>query len=508
MQRNEFITEDNDPDLPFVLSKKSLLSWRFLAVLAFIGCILVGVFEYISPTRAVALVSFVLFPVSLCMLALLVYNSRYTTHFEVKLLAVLFVWMVIVSLLFDWHVDGPLSSSWFQSVCITTFLCFSLPYAFNINDNKRIFTVFAVVLAIAVTLLCAAGLFCVLTGQTISTTGKIEVFGIGSDGRLHLLCHPNSVAPIAGSALVLLGYLIIQARRRVFRVVLSLCLLVCFIALALTDSRAGMFSTSIALGFEIFLLCNVKLFHRLRTSMRVLLCAILAVLSIFVIFQGAHLIQAGYNWFAEKSSTERVVIQDDVVSPEVSSDDQNTPATLPPSDSTSVDTSLKSVSSRDLSDFGTFNGRTAIWLGVLNGLLENPRYLAIGTSPLVAGKEMAPYFPEGSPIGNFHNTFLSVLVSFGIPGLILVLIFLIVLAITSARLAFNNLTDVETLGIRLAPGILLFSITESMMENFMFTNASPNLVWVWFMFAAGFVFRVSKKMASSKASKQKRDDIV
>lgn len=495
MQRNEFLTENNDPRLPFVLSMRSLLSWRFLSVLSFIGCILVGVFQYISPTRAIALVSFILFPFALCMLALLIYNSRYIIYFEVKLMAALFVWMIVVSLLYGWHADGPLSSSWFQSVCITTFLCFSLPYAFNINDNKRIFTTFAVVLAMAVTLLCAVGLFFVMTGQNGSSPGKTEFFGIGTDGRLHLLCHPNSVAPICGSALILMGYLIIKVQRRIFRIVLSLGILVCFFVLALTDSRAGIFNTSIALGFEIFLLCNVKLFRRLSTSMRILLCAIIAVLGIFVIYQSANLARAGYNWFAEITSTEQVTVYDNVVSPELSSGDQNTTPTLPPidmSDSASVEPVIRSVSSRDLSDFGTFNGRTAIWLGVLNGLAENPRYLAIGTSPLIAGNVMAPYFPENSPIGNFHNSFLSVLVSFGIPGLSLVLIFLIILAIVSARLAFTNLTNVETLGIRLAPAILLFSVSESMMENFLFTNALPNIVWIWFMYVAGFVFRITK----------------
>jgi O-antigen ligase len=76
----------------------------------------------------------------------------------------------------------------------------------------------------------------------------------------------------------------------------------------------------------------------------------------------------------------------------------------------------QAVSSRDLSDIGTLNGRTEIWKNVLQGLKENPRIIALGTGPAVASEVMSPYFPEDSPIGIFHNSLLGVLVSFGALG--------------------------------------------------------------------------------------------
>ena len=42
------------------------------------------------------------------------------------------------------------------------------------------------------------------------------------------------------------------------------------------------------------------------------------------------------------------------------------------------------------------------------------------------------------------------------------------------------------------PAILLFAVSESMMEVFLFVEFSLNVVWIWFMFAAGFVFRMQK----------------
>ena len=102
---------------------------------------------------------------------------------------------------------------------------------------------------------------------------------------------------------------------------------------------------------------------------------------------------------------------------------------------------------------------------------------------------MAKYFPAGSPVGNFHNSLLAVLIALGIPGLTLVLIFLVMLFIACARLSFRNLKDAGSLGTRIVPAVLIFTLAESMMESFLFTGYMPNIVWIWFMIAAGFVFR-------------------
>jgi O-antigen ligase len=275
---------------------------------------------------------------------------------------------------------------------------------------------------------------------------------------------------------------------------LSIAMLICFLTLSLTDSRAGVVGTSLALGFELFLVSNVKLFHRRSKLIRILLSAFVALIGIFIVYQGADLVRNGYNRYVTVAAAEYAVVSGEGESIDSSSESIRNGDTAQgdANDLAGVKSDIKSVSSRDLSDIGTFNGRTAIWLGVLKGLAENPRFLAIGTGSLVAGETMAPYFPENSPIGNFHNSFLDVLVSFGIPGLALALVFLILVVIASVRLSFTDLTNPDTLGIRVVPAILLFTVSESMLETFLFVGGSLNIVWVWFMFASGFVFRMLK----------------
>lgn len=48
------------------------------------------------------------------------------------------------------------------------------------------------------------------------------------------------------------------------------------------------------------------------------------------------------------------------------------------------------------------------------------------------------------------------------------------------------------------PGILLFAVAEGMMEDFLFAVNSLNIVWIWFLIAAGFVFRLSKPEQAQK----------
>jgi len=43
------------------------------------------------------------------------------------------------------------------------------------------------------------------------------------------------------------------------------------------------------------------------------------------------------------------------------------------------------------------------------------------------------------------------------------------------------------------PAMLLFTLAEGMMEDFLFAYTSLNIIWIWFMIAAGFVLRMVKR---------------
>ena len=450
--------------------KIGVLSWQLPASIAFVCCVVISVYHFFAPTYSNMLLAFVLFPVSMGVLALLLYTRPFFKYPEVRIMAALFVWMMIGLILNDWRLKNALTSPWFYCVCASTFLCFSLPYAFEKETLKKALSVFAVVMLICTAALCAAGLYVVLSGcavpEAITSLGK---FGISSEGRLYLLVHPNTVAPICGTAILLSGYLFTRTRKWLLKAILVFGIALFYCTMALTDSRTGIFSTSLGVALEIFLIANVS-FTRIRHSFaRVLISVVAALLMLCAFVIGISLVRAAYNGYVASAESAAET-----------------------SAGTKEEAAAEEAASRGLANADTFSGRTEIWLGTLKGLSEHPDLLLTGSTPLLSGSIMAQYFPKGSPVGNFHNTYLASLVSFGIPGVVIILAFLVLLAIASAKLAFTNLKDADSLGVRLMPALVLFALPETLMESFLFIEISLNVIWVWFLFTAGFIFRMQK----------------
>lgn len=481
-----------------------ILQWKNLAAIAAALAVVVSVYRYMDTLHSGAIVAYLLYPAAIGSLALLVFTRSYVRYPEVRLLGAFFVWTLIVIVLNMSRVDSALSSEWFFSLCAVCFLCFSLPYAFERLEQKRVLSILALVTVLLSAVLCALAVYYVAAGRIIDARTGIEgAFGIGSDGRLWMFSHPNSAAPICGIGIVLSVYLFFTAPYRRLRFALFLPIIVCFVALSLTDSRAGILATAVALGAEAFVLLGAKCFSASRRWLRVLLAAALSVAIIVLFYQGTVWIRQGYNAFvsagvstgasAGASSDAQKNVAAGQAEPAAS---DNTQASAAPDASTTAqpkpEPQTQTVSTRDLSDFSSFNGRTAIWAATFRGLRENPSILLTGTTPLTAGATMTPYFPANAPIGNFHNSYVAILVSFGFPGLLLVLALIVLLAVRGVQLIVRGLFDPQNLHALLLLSVLVFTLAESMMEQFLFVDGMPSVVWVWFMLAAGFTFCFSR----------------
>lgn len=444
--------------LPLQKTDFSLRSWQLPAVLAFICCIIISVFQYYSPRYSDLFMTAVIFPVSVAVFALTLYTRPFIKYAEVKLLGAFFAWMILGLFFNDWRLEKAFTNTWLYCTCVTMFLCYTLPYAFDKETLKKALSILAVAMLVCATLLSAAGLIIVFGGVTIpESLSEVARIGIYVDGRLWLVSHPNTIAPICGAAIILTGYLLTRTKKWLVRILLILSALVCYCAMALTDSRTGFVSTALGVALEFFLLFNLSFAKVKRAGGRILLALVAAALCVGVFIVGTSAVRSVYDHTAGAASAQSELISD-----------------------------------RGLEEADSFNGRTAIWAGTLKGLQHNPEILLTGTTPIIAGKLMGPYFPKDSPIGNFHNSYVASLVSFGLPGVLILIAFYVMLAISSARLSFTKLLDKDSLGTRLIPAILLFAVAESMMEVFLFVEFSLNNVWIWFMFAAGFVFRMQK----------------
>jgi O-antigen ligase len=446
-------------------------SWRLVALVSLVGCIFCEVLFNLLPIDHDTLLLYWFFPAALLLVSQLFFRQSIAKNMEIKLLFVTLVWSLATVVLNFYRAQIVDSYNWFAAACTALFLCFSLPYAFEKEQLARLLKLLAVATLIAVTLLSLVGLIAVFAEQVATKFPSIfEGVGIWG-GRLGLDNHPNRSAP-APALGVIFSILVLTAEKRIWRRALAvLCGVICFVTLALTVSRTAIIATGLAVGFMAFILLRDALRPRMRSLFRWSLSALAAVAVVLVIYQGALSVAMLSNAAIEQQNAADVEAQAIVETQE-------------------EDPSDEEIVERDLSDADSFNGRTDIWRGVLNGLIQNPKILAFGTGPAMASEVMAPYFPEGSPVGIFHNSLVGALVAFGIVGLLLILLFLVVIAIASLRLCFGHKDDYPLL-LRLLPAVLLFALADSMMEDFLFSNLSLNIVCVWFMLAAGFVLRLT-----------------
>ena len=457
-----------------------VLSWRFLALLFLAGCVAFDAIQYLVPLDNATPLLFLFYPASLIVFGFLAYECRYVEYAEIRFLFLFILWMCASVVLNHSRAHIVDSYSWFASVCVTSFLCFSFPYAFAKRGASRVLTVLAATTLAAVTLLSAVGLIGVLAKNVAERMPTLFTgFGL-YNGRLTLDSNPNRSAPYCAVAVVLTGYLLVHTKKALPRILASIGGVICFVTLALTDSRTAIVATSVAVGFEVFILSNVWLprigsLKKTRAALRVVICAALMCIAVVACYKGAGLVRNAYVAYSSKA--------DDSAAAVAVEEPQPSAASQPEADSTPAQPA------RSIADLESVNIRLDIWTGVLKGLAQNPRMLAIGTGPAVASGLMTPYFPEGSPIGIFHSSLLGTLVSFGIVGLVFALVFLLIVAIAAVKFSFGGLTNADTLAVRLLPAMLLFTVFESMMEDFLFVNGGLNITWIWFMFSAGFVLR-------------------
>lgn len=475
------------------LREGHIFSWRFLAVLSLVGCIAVEILFNILPIDHNTLLLYWFYPVSIMALTQLYFSLRFTKNREIRFLLAYLCWMCLCVILNHGRMHLEDSYPWFMCMCTVLFLCFSLPYAFDRETAARLMTALVVATVLAVALLSIVSLIA-LYAQGIAAKFPSVFEGISlHDGRLYIDSHPNRSAPAQALAVVLAGYLLAQSKKTWQRVLWILLAILCYIPLALTVSRTAIIGAGVAVGFEVYLVLQEALRKKTRVVLHVLLGVVAACISLVVIYKGAELVGRASNLYLARVESAQVQQEALAVTPTT----EPAPATSieePASTAQPVDVgnTASAVADRGLVGADSFSGRTDIWLGVWNGLLQNPRILAFGTGPAAASDVMAPYFPVDSPIGLFHNSLLAALVSFGVVGLLLTLVFVALVVLSAVKLSFGARNAGVSLAMRLLPAVLIFTFAEGMMEDFLFAYQALNISWIWFMIAAGFVVRAIK----------------
>ena len=283
--------------------------------------------------------------------------------------------------------------------------------------------------------LSLVGIWAALYDQTI-TTAAGGVYRIGvTYSRLYLLTFcTNSGSNLALSLLAaLIGMLL--TRNPLGRVLYVLASLVQYAALGLTVARTAFISVSIALG--LLLACGLmaklrgkRLSEKLVRLISFILAAILAVSSFLLLSKSPDLF--GGVKEQVRSSTDVVESTDT----EEGADTEEAAATPAPRSTNTQST----VQRRPITmDENMLTQRQFAWQAVYRYIRQHPETLLYGASVVMPMAEVNPLADiENAAWDHAHNMYIQILLECGIPGIILLVLFLYSLARAALRLFFSK----------------------------------------------------------------------
>ena len=323
-------------------------------------------------------------------------------------------------------------------------------------------------------------------------TTPSSFFGI-EHARLFVSCHPNTAGYLCVIAAFFAFFLAGQGRR-IVRVILGIDVVLLYVCLALTDSR-----TSIAAFCLGVLLLTFSAIWRLLSvaphALRRVLTVLAACLLSIVCFAGTRGVFALYARLpisvrqdipaaidspeqeeqiapADSSS----IAGEDVVPPETAAPTAVPNPAAPPAESDPT------VPRALTDDNEGLNGRVGMWLGAIQMLRDHPQKILTGVTRIGVWEAVIPYSSNLYSVGSLHNAYLYTFVSCGLPGILLLIGFAIVVIPRAWKLLFGNL-DKSRRGLRALPVILCVLCFTSFTEDLLFlTNHISNML---FFFAAG-----------------------
>lgn len=243
-----------------------------------------------------------------------------------------------------------------------------------------------------------------------------------------------------------------------------------FAALALTNSRTNILMTCA-------LMAGVVFFEVFRGSWKQLILGGVAVAAVFVgLFMLTDAIY-GVNYeqivaeYLEEQETESGF-------PEEETGEKSSPS----EEKTEVALPSQSGQGSFLDDMKTLNGRTTIWSSAFRAVRWNPKLMVHGTA--YVGDAISAI--EGCfPVEHAHNSWMQMLVGFGLPGLLLALYFTF-LAVRGAAFVLLRL-DTE-MWQKCVALLVLCLLMAGFLEPFLFAgNLFYHLINVIFFLCTGYV---------------------
>lgn len=401
---------------------------------------------------------------------------------EIRLLFLFGVWLVLSRI-----INGDYFLS--QDTVQTLLLCmlFVLPAAGLVlsKDGRRRFLLCAgIVVCVIYTASAVLGIYSAVSGvelinprdgsfitQFSSVSDRLEVFGR----------NPNYISVCFMVACFFALYFFANTKRAIVKAIIILVFILNYVAIGLTYSRNVMLGSSLAFAALLYLPLQEKM--RIK-NVRVKVAALLVVMCICT-----PLI---YNIYTASRSA--VNFASEIAAPEVH--------VVVEKNSETTSLSEKTDERRGMKD----TGRLPIWRSVLPVLKNDPGRLLAGRVNVMDASNAyfeEQWFGHGNKefkvlaktggVMYYHNAFIQLLMATGIPGLLIVLAFLALLAVHACRVFFAQ-EGKTAAGDKILALLLAALVCYNMFECSIFCNIT--LASVTFFIVSGFVIAASKEIKS------------
>lgn len=383
---------------------------------------------------------------------------------EEKVLVAFCVWLVISRVLNgDWFLatDGTVVFDIALS-CMFLTVCIILPDA----KRRKALDAFAVVSILLYTFGAVLGIYTAITGNIIPNPLYESDLSSMSNLRLYIFDNnPNASGCWMFICIFFIIYLFFRYKNPVIRTVLVLFGLTDYTALALTASRSCMLGCAVCMAMLVAVLA-FKYLKVKKTGYKVLTLAVALCVAgplCYSGFSGArHLAGKAAVDYMESKQSEEVYAEESSVRPAYSAENLSSYVQL----SSETDESDSSQDDDIFKDERGFedSGRLPIYKAGIISLKDEPARLFRGCLYDDVMKTSWPYLTK--EYAHMHNSYLEVLHLVGLPGLLLVIAFTVLLVIRAVRLLFSESEKadmaVKSLVLFL-PGYFIYNMLETSM---------------------------------------------
>lgn len=455
------------------LSAPSGFTWKN-ALVWFLALYLVfTLYQYYDTKAYASIMTNVAIPLLFGFAALSVVVGKSLSSNNAKILVGFLVWVYLTELT---RAEYSILNNMFLDVLAYSLLYFPLASMLPAKRRRAALRVILYPIITFMLLMSVFALVVVLQGRTLySTNGVIMGLHPYIKNRLSMYAHPNFVSTLCAMLMMLSIYLALSAKKTIGRIYPILTFVVFGVIMALTDSRTGKIAVSVGVGLLGFVLA----YHFTQKKPRAvsIVSGVVCAAVVAVLCYGTFGV---YGWAVEKISASQGprLIQ----------------RALAEDAGSGLDSALQ-LSQRSLLVDDGFNGRNHVWKAAFEVVAEDPIILLTGTGQANLMNLVNQHTPKY--YDHLHNIFLQTLLTVGIPGLLLVVTFLVRMLLLSLRLFLDTSTH-TTLAQRFLPATLVTCLIIGLAESHFFVTNQPAYNPLFFL-VAGYVEVYSLRLRRKKA---------